>query len=126
MGMTKAPARRAAPGQSPLLNTIAFAAIAIMTLRCSATEAGAVAVPDKTVVLTFDDAVKSQLTFVAPLLKELGFGATFLVTHAWMSDTANYLSWQDVAELHLMDFEIGSHSWAPGEVGSAERGAKLG
>ena len=36
------------------------------------------AVPDKLVVLTFDDAVKSHLAFVAPLLKELGFGATFI------------------------------------------------
>ena len=29
--------------------------------------------PDKIAVLTFDDAVKSHRTFVAPLLKELGF-----------------------------------------------------
>ena len=41
---------------------------------------------DKVVVLTFDDAVKSHRTFVAPLLKELGFGATFFVTHRWMAD----------------------------------------
>jgi peptidoglycan/xylan/chitin deacetylase (PgdA/CDA1 family) len=40
----------------------------------------------KVVVLTFDDAVKSHRTFVAPLLKELGFGATFFVTHRWMAD----------------------------------------
>ncbi len=33
----------------------------------------------KTVVLTFDDAVKSHRTFVGPLLKELGFRATFFV-----------------------------------------------
>ena len=30
-----------------------------------------------TVVLTFDDSVASQATFVAPLLKKYGFGATF-------------------------------------------------
>jgi hypothetical protein len=34
----------------------------------------AAAIPPKLVVLTFDDAVKSHRTFVAPLLKELGFG----------------------------------------------------
>lgn len=33
------------------------------------------------VVLTFDDASRSNRTFVAPLLKELGFGATFFISH---------------------------------------------
>lgn len=69
------------------------------------------AVPDKTVVLTFDDAVKSHITFVAPMLKELGFGATFFVTHAWMNDTENFMSWEDIAELHTMGFEVGNHTW---------------
>jgi hypothetical protein len=43
-------------------------------------------IPDKTVVLPLDDAVKSHRTFVAPLLKELGFRATFFVTHRWMGE----------------------------------------
>ena len=46
--------------------------------RLSALGAPAQAIPDKLVVLTFDDAVKSHRTFVAPLLKELGFGAHVL------------------------------------------------
>ena len=36
--------------------------------------------PDKLVVLTFDDGSISHLTVAGPLLKELGFGATFFVT----------------------------------------------
>src|SRR5262245_45119360 len=64
-------------------------------------------VPDKLIVLTFDDAVKSHLTFVAPILKELGFGATFFVTQRWMSDSTNFLNWKEIAELHRMGFEIG-------------------
>ncbi len=43
------------------------------TFLGSAAAAAAVSVPEipgKTVVLTFDDAVKSHRTFVAPLLKE--------------------------------------------------------
>ncbi len=67
--------------------------------------------PAKTVVLTFDDAVKSHRTYVAPLLEELGFGATFFVTHLWMNDVENFMSWQDVGELHEMGFEIGNHTW---------------
>jgi peptidoglycan/xylan/chitin deacetylase (PgdA/CDA1 family) len=68
-------------------------------------------IPEKTVVLTFDDAKKTHRTVVAPLLKELGFGATFFVTPRWMEDTERFLTWEEVAELHAMGFEIGSHSW---------------
>lgn len=71
-----------------------------------------VAAPDRTVVLTFDDSVRSHLTQVAPLLKKYGFGATFFVTHAWMEDKGNYLDWEDIAELEKMGFEIGNHSWS--------------
>jgi peptidoglycan/xylan/chitin deacetylase (PgdA/CDA1 family) len=66
---------------------------------------------EKIVVLTFDDAVQSHLDFVAPLLKEKGFGATFFITHKWMDDTANFLDWKDVSEINKMGFEIGNHSW---------------
>jgi peptidoglycan/xylan/chitin deacetylase (PgdA/CDA1 family) len=65
----------------------------------------------KIVVLTFDDATRSQLEFVAPLLQKKGFGATFFVTSAWMKDTANFMQWNDVATLYKMGFEIGNHSW---------------
>ena len=40
-------------------------------------------VPDKIVVLTFDDSVASHATFVAPLLKKHGFGATFFITEGF-------------------------------------------
>jgi peptidoglycan/xylan/chitin deacetylase (PgdA/CDA1 family) len=66
---------------------------------------------ERIVVLTFDDAVKSHRTFVAPILKELGFGATFFVTHRWMDDSVNFMTWGEIAEIHQMGFEIGNHSW---------------
>lgn len=82
-------------------------------------------VPDKTVALTFDDAVKSHVTFVAPLLKEYGFGATFFITQAWMKDTEHFLSWDDVAEIHRMGFEIGNHTWTHAGYGKAEKAKDL-
>jgi peptidoglycan/xylan/chitin deacetylase (PgdA/CDA1 family)/pimeloyl-ACP methyl ester carboxylesterase len=84
------------------------------------------AIPPKTVVLTFDDAVKSHVTVVAPYLKQLGFQATFFITQNWMKDTANFLSWEDVAEIHRMGFEIGNHSWTHADFGKVENGARLG
>jgi peptidoglycan/xylan/chitin deacetylase (PgdA/CDA1 family) len=82
-------------------------------------------VPVKTVVLTFDDAVKSHRTIVGPLLKEYGFGASFFVTQHWMADRENFMSWQDIADLHRMGFEIGNHSWTHANFGSAASAPKL-
>jgi hypothetical protein len=36
-------------------------------------------IPENTVVLTFDDSVASHATVVAPILKQLGFGGSFLI-----------------------------------------------
>jgi peptidoglycan/xylan/chitin deacetylase (PgdA/CDA1 family) len=83
-------------------------------------------IPDKTVVLTFDDAVKSQIEFVAPLLEQMGFSATFFISHAWMDDKEHFLSWEDVADLHRRGFEIGNHTWTHAVLDKPEQGAKLG
>ncbi|MGH9766939.1 MAG: polysaccharide deacetylase family protein [Blastocatellia bacterium] len=83
-------------------------------------------VPPKTVVLTFDDAVKTHLTVVAPLLKQLGFRATFFITQKWMEDQSYFLTWDEVASIHRMGFEIGNHSWTHSDFGKAENGEKLG
>lgn len=83
------------------------------------------AVPDKLVVLTFDDAVKSHRTVVAPLLKELGFGATFFVSHAWMNDHENFMTWKEIAELHALGFEIGNHTWTHDNFSIPRNAARL-
>jgi peptidoglycan-N-acetylglucosamine deacetylase len=83
-------------------------------------------VPDKTVVLTLDDAVKSQIEFVAPLLEQMGFKATFFISHAWMDDKEHFLSWGDVADLHRRGFEIGNHTWTHAAFDNPDQGAKLG
>ncbi|MEM7537861.1 MAG: polysaccharide deacetylase family protein [Chloroflexota bacterium] len=69
-------------------------------------------IPDRLVVLTFDDGPKSQLTVAAPLLKERGFGATFYITEGlrFLVDKERYLTWEEVHELHEMGFEIGNHT----------------
>ena len=74
-------------------------------------------VPDKTVILTFDDAKKDHLSHVAPLFRELGFNATFFVTEmeakpgqTGFEDKTRFMSWEEIAELHRLGFEIGNHS----------------
>ncbi|MEM7132393.1 MAG: polysaccharide deacetylase family protein [Chloroflexota bacterium] len=69
-------------------------------------------IPDRLVVLTFDDGVKSQFTFAAPLLKQYGFSATFYITEGlrFLEDKERYLTWEEVSQLHEMGFEIGNHT----------------
>jgi len=69
-------------------------------------------IPDKLVVLTFDDAVKSHYSVVRPILKKYGFGATFFVTEGFDFPTnkQDYMTWEEIAELHADGFEIGNHT----------------
>ena len=83
------------------------------------------AVHTRTAVLTFDDAVRSHRQFVAPLLAELGFGATFFVTHRWMDDRKNFMSWEEIAEIADMGFEIGNHSWSHSNFSIPKNAARL-
>jgi len=69
-------------------------------------------IPDKLVVLTFDDASKSHFTVAGPVLKKHGFGATFFVTEGWdfATNKTDYMSWDEIAQLHKDGFEIGNHT----------------
>lgn len=69
----------------------------------------------RTIVLTFDDACKSHLSNVAPILKKYGFGATFFISRfndEWRrKNEAFLLTAEETAELHKMGLEIGNHTW---------------
>ena len=66
-------------------------------------------IPDKLVVLTFDDGNKSDLITVAPLLRKHGFGATFFITSGWLGGEQR-LTWTGVRQLQEQGFEIGCHT----------------
>ncbi len=69
-------------------------------------------IPDKTVVLTFDDSVKSHFTVVRPILKKYGFPATFFITEGFdfPVNKQDYMTWEQIAQLHADGFEIGNHT----------------
>lgn len=69
-------------------------------------------IPDKLIVLTFDDAVASHFSFVAPLLKQYGFGATFYVCEfpPNSSDSTKYMNWRQIKQLDKMGFEVANHT----------------
>lgn len=69
-------------------------------------------IPDKLVVLTFDDAVSTHATYVGPILKKYGFGGTFFVCEfpPDFEDKSKYMSWEQIQELGEMGFEIANHT----------------
>ena len=69
----------------------------------------------KTVVITFEDGLKSCYTIAKPILEKFGFPATFFVVTDWLGDK-DYMTWEQVKELSKVTkngeylFTIGSHS----------------
>jgi peptidoglycan/xylan/chitin deacetylase (PgdA/CDA1 family) len=69
-------------------------------------------IPDKLVVVTFDDSVASHYSVVRPLLKRYGFGATFFITEgfSFRTNKQDYMTWEQIRQLHDDGFEIGNHT----------------
>jgi peptidoglycan/xylan/chitin deacetylase (PgdA/CDA1 family) len=63
----------------------------------------------KSVCITFDDGCETDLIAAAPVLEELGFGATFYITVEFLQKPG-YMSHAQVRNLHALGFEIGCHS----------------
>lgn len=75
-------------------------------------------IPDRLVVLTFDDAPASQYAVVAPLLKEFGFGATFFVCEFPPNyiDSTLYMNWRQIKALDEIGFEVANHTQSHANV----------
>ncbi|MEI6606948.1 MAG: polysaccharide deacetylase family protein [Verrucomicrobiota bacterium] len=79
-------------------------------------------IPEKLVVLTLDDACASHAAYVAPLLKKLGFGATFYITRFGnpAPDPKIYMSWEQIKGLETAGFEVGNHTWSHSQMGGGQ------
>jgi len=90
------------------VGVIVLVGVGLMDGRASVLER----LPDKVVVLTFDDSVKSHYTVARGVLKKYGFGATFFITEGFTFATnkKDYMSWEEIAELNRDGFEIGNHT----------------
>jgi len=97
------------PGMRPALSWISV----LLLVAAGVTRAvGAAPIPEKLVVLTFDDSSASHHAVAGPLLKRYGFGATFFITEGFTFRTnkRDYMTWAQIAELHRDGFEIGNHT----------------
>jgi peptidoglycan/xylan/chitin deacetylase (PgdA/CDA1 family) len=87
---------------------LAALAVVLLGSRAGALEP----IPDKLVVLTFDDSSKSHYTVARPILKKYRFGATFFITEGFDFPTnhKDYMTWHEIAQLHRDGFEVGNHT----------------
>jgi peptidoglycan/xylan/chitin deacetylase (PgdA/CDA1 family) len=64
---------------------------------------------NKAVVLTFDDAYKSQYTNAKPILDKYGYKATFYIVCNYVENNGR-LTWEDITSLYKEGHDIGSHT----------------
>lgn len=69
--------------------------------------------PEKSIIITFDDGYRDNYNNAFPLLREYGYTATFFIFNQPI-DTYNvdYLTWEMVIEMRQAGMEFGSHSYS--------------
>ncbi len=69
--------------------------------------------PNKVIILNFDDSYKSQFTYAKPILDMYGFKATFFQVCNWIdsgSEENEKMSWNDITELSKEGHDIEAHT----------------
>lgn len=82
-------------------------------------------VPEKSVVLTFDDGWKNQYLYALPVLQKYGDVATFFVYPGAISERGSFMSWKDVTGLVDAGMDVESHSYTHPMLTSVTDAAKL-
>lgn len=71
-----------------------------------------VPLPERPVILTFDDGYRDNYELAFPLLQEFGFVASFYpVTAPIDQGSPEFMTWAQVREMHEAGMEFGSHSY---------------
>jgi peptidoglycan/xylan/chitin deacetylase (PgdA/CDA1 family) len=65
--------------------------------------------PEKSIVLTFDDGAKDNYEYAFPILQSAGFTASFFIVSDWIGQDG-FMSGQHIKELVSAAIEIGSHT----------------
>jgi len=65
--------------------------------------------PEKPVILTFDDGYAGMATYATPILQTFGLTGTFFVVQSFMG-TPGYLTWDEAAGMLNLGMEIENHS----------------
>lgn len=68
--------------------------------------------PEKPVLITFDDGYKDNYTNAYPIMKKYGYTGTIFVVTSYLGVYDNYLTWAQVKELQDNGFSIQSHTYS--------------
>lgn len=66
--------------------------------------------PDKPVLITFDDGYRDNYTNAYPILKKYGFTATIFLVTSLVGADDRFLTWEQVREMHKSGLTFGSHT----------------
>lgn len=73
-------------------------------------------IPERPVVLTFDDGYPDTYTVVTPIMKEYGFACTVFIP-TYDADQGTRLTWQQIKEMQAAGIQIASHCHHHDEMG---------
>lgn len=76
---------------------------------------GEIALPERPIVLTFDDGYQDAYAHATPLMLERGMKGTFYIAGHFM-EQPGYLTWQQANEMRGAGMEIGCHSLTHGDM----------
>ncbi len=88
---------------------------AISLAELFAARAGDKPLPDKPIVITFDDGYADNLTSAQPIMEKYGMKGTVFIIGGSIGQP-DYLTWEQIQELKSRGAEIGSHTMTHGAL----------
>lgn len=66
--------------------------------------------PEKPILITFDDGYRNNFTNAFPIMQKYGFTGTIFLITDYIGNDAWYMGWQEVKEMQQSGFVFGSHT----------------
>jgi peptidoglycan/xylan/chitin deacetylase (PgdA/CDA1 family) len=81
---------------------------------------GKAALPEKPIILTFDDGWVGQYKYGFPVLKQHGFVGSFAIVTGFVEGSGPYMSWAQIAEMSGAGMEMMSHTVSHIDLGTTD------
>jgi peptidoglycan/xylan/chitin deacetylase (PgdA/CDA1 family) len=81
---------------------------------------GKAALPEKPIILTFDDGWVGDYTYGFPVLKQHGFVGSFAIVTGFVEAGGPYVTWAQIAEMSGAGMEMMSHTVSHIDLGSTD------
>jgi peptidoglycan/xylan/chitin deacetylase (PgdA/CDA1 family) len=82
--------------------------------------------PERAVVITFDDGYRSLMDYALPVMQPLGYaGTVFVITEVMDKGLAQYLTWPQAEALYAQGWKIEPHTKSHQELAGRDRDFQL-